>query len=344
MLTHRYWLTIAKVAASRGFLGPETKNILIESPFFYMDPQWMTLLAMQIGAQLFVSRRGSLTKFMGWLRDYEIHYTLWPGRLPAEKEPDFNPSNHLRMLSTFGEFIGKPDRHAELERKFQTLARESFGMTEIGSGMYMPLEAVEKAGTGSCGIPSPFREAKIIDETGNELGDDEIGELCVRGPGIMLGYYKKPEANAKSLVDGWFRTGDLFRRDKDGFYYIVGRIKDMIRLNGEYIAAREVESVVDELPEVLESAAIGVKVPQRGEEVLIAVVTRDGLTKEDLKPEAIIEHCERHLASFKVPRYIRYCSVPLPRTASGKIAKHLFIKDTPDLTAGTFDRIENRWV
>src|SRR5690606_13762345 len=107
----------------------------------------------------------------------------------------------------------------------------------------------------------------IVDEKGAVLGPDQVGELQVRGPGLMLGYYNKPEATANAFRDGWFRTGDLFRRDDAGYYYIVGRIKDMIRRAGENIAAHEVESVLLAFPEVAETAVVPVKDDIRGEEV-----------------------------------------------------------------------------
>jgi acyl-CoA synthetase (AMP-forming)/AMP-acid ligase II len=120
-------------------------------------------------------------------------------------------------------------------------------------------------GSGTCGIASPFREATIRDEEGNEVPPGEIGELWIRGPGILQGYWNKPEANADSFREGgWFRTGDLFRRDERGFHYIVGRIKDMIRRSGENIAAREVEAVMLGWQDILEVAAIPVPISIAG--------------------------------------------------------------------------------
>jgi crotonobetaine/carnitine-CoA ligase len=101
----------------------------------------------------------------------------------------------------------------------------------------MPIEAMDMVGSGSCGVPSPFRECAIFDADGNPVSQGEIGELCIRGAGIMLGYYNNPEATAAAFRDGWFRTGDLFRVDERGYFYIVGRQKDMIRRSSENIAA-----------------------------------------------------------------------------------------------------------
>lgn len=233
--------------------------------------------------------------------------------------------------------------HADIERRFDFVAREAFGMTEIGSGLFMPIEATDMVGSGSCGIPAPFRECRIADMDGNTLPQGEVGELLVRGPGILLGYYRKPEATAAAFHGDWFRTGDLFRQDERGYYYIVGRVKDMIRRAGENIAAREVEAVLCQLPEIAEAAAVPVPDDTRGEEVKAYIVLRPGLTPRDVPPERVIEHCSAGLASFKVPRYLEY-RASLPKTPSEKIAKHVLKSESPDLRRGSWDRLESRWI
>ena len=105
------------------------------------------------------------------------------------------------------------ETHTELEERFNLVAREAFGMTEIGSGMFMPIEATDMVGSGSCGVPSPFREVRVADPDGNTLPAGQVGELVVRGPGILQGYYNKPEATAAAFHGDWFRTGDLFQQD-----------------------------------------------------------------------------------------------------------------------------------
>ena len=111
-------------------------------------------------------------------------------------------------------------------------------------------------GSGSCGVAEPFRECRIADENGNDLPTGTVGELLVRGPGILQGYYNNPEATAKAFHGDWFRTGDLFRQDERGYFYIVGRVKDMIRRSGENVAAREVEEVVLRITGVSEAACV----------------------------------------------------------------------------------------
>jgi acyl-CoA synthetase (AMP-forming)/AMP-acid ligase II len=340
MLTHRYWLTLSLVAGMRGGEDEQATNILVAQPYFYMDPQWLTLMAMRAGGQIFVARRASSTRFMDWVRKYQIHYCLFPEIVYQQQPNPLDGENSLKRISIFG---FDKERHADLERRYNTIARESFGMTEVGSALFLPREATHMVGSGSCGRPSPFREAKIVNAEGNETAVGEVGELCIRGPGIMLGYYKKPQANASSYFGDWFRTGDLFWKDKQGFHYIVGRLKDMIRRSGENIAAREVEAVLREHPGVLEAAAVGVKDAARGEEVKAYIVLRPGVTPDEASPRAIFEHCSTRLAAFKIPRFIEYRD-SLPKTPSEKIAKQKLVAERADLRAGSFDRVADAWL
>jgi crotonobetaine/carnitine-CoA ligase len=337
ILTHRYWLTIGKVAAWRD--GRVFKRVLAATPFFYMDPQWLLLMTLFHRGTLFVAKRQSSSRFMGWVRDHGIEFCLFPEMVFKQPPDPRDRENRIIRVNVYG--LHK-EVQAALEDRFDFIAREAFGMTEAGSCLFMPIEATDMVGSGSCGMPSPFREARIVDANGRPASPGDVGELQVRGPGILLGYYKNPEATEAAFDDGWFRTGDLFRRDERGYFYIVGRIKDMIRRSGENIAAREVEAVLRGLPQVVEAAAVPVPDPKRGEEVKIYVVLQPGLTHDDVSTDRIIAHCEANLARFKVPRYIAYRD-DLPKTPSGKIAKKILTQDVADLRQGSYDRQEARW-
>jgi acyl-CoA synthetase (AMP-forming)/AMP-acid ligase II len=336
MLSHRYWLTISKISARRD--SRVYKRILAATPFFYMDPQWMMLMAFYQRATLFVARRQSASQFMGWVREHRINFCLFPEIVFKQPPSPHDRDNEIVRVNVYG--LHK-ENHAALEERFDLIAREAFGMTEIGSGLFMPIEATDMVGSGSCGMPSPFREARVADPVGNTVPVGEIGELLVRGPGILQGYYNKPEATAAAFHGDWFRTGDLFRQDARGYFYIVGRVKEMIRRAGENISAGEVEAVLRGLSDIAEAAAVPVPDDTRGEEVKACVVLQPGVTRETLPPDRIIAHCEANLARFKVPRYIEYRN-DLPKTASEKIAKHL-LQGAPDPRAGCFDRVEGRW-
>jgi acyl-coenzyme A synthetase/AMP-(fatty) acid ligase len=316
MLTQRYWISAGKVNAFRD--GRRYRHILASTPFYYMDPQWQLLMAMYQRATLHIAFRQSASRFMGWVREKEIEFCLLPA--PILKQPSHSRERENKIIR--GNIYGAAGpAHRAIEERFDLCAREAFGMTEIGPSMYMPIEAEDMVGSQSCGIPCPFRECRIANEEGDALPPDTVGELLVRGPGILKGYYNNPEATRKAFHGDWFRTGDLFRQDERGYFYIVGRIKDMIRRSGENVAAREVEAVLNAFDSVAESAVVPVKDEMRGEEIKAVIVWRDGVEGSDREIEALLEHCRLNLAPFKVPRYIQVQDA-LPKTPSGKIAKH----------------------
>jgi acyl-CoA synthetase (AMP-forming)/AMP-acid ligase II len=338
MLSHRYWLTLSRVAAVRaeGIEG----RVLAAQPFYYMDPQWLLLMAMRLGGTLFLAARPSGTYFMDWVHRFGVEYCIFPQIVLKQPPSARDRESPLKIVSVYGL---RRDAHAPLEQRYDVVARESFGMTEVGSALFTPPNAVSMVGTGTCGIASPFREATIRDADGQEVADGEVGELWIRGPGILQGYWNKPEANADSFrPGGWFRTGDLFLRDARGFHTIVGRIKDMIRRSGENIAAREVEAVLLAWDSILEGAAIAVPDPDRGQEVKACLVLKPGIAADDFDLDGFFGHCERNLASFKVPRFVAFRD-DLPKTPSEKIAKHRIVAETDDLRAGAYDRLERRW-
>lgn len=339
MLSHRYWLTLGRVAAMRA--NGIVKHVIAAQPFYYMDPQWLLLMAMRLKGTLFVAAKASGTNFLDWVRRYGIEYCIFP-QIVLKQPPRPDDSDiPLKMVSVFGL---RKNMHAELEARFDVVARESFGMTEVGSALFTPYGATSMVGSGTCGIASPFREATIRDEEGREVPPGEIGELWIRGPGILQGYWNKPEANADSFREGgWFRTGDLFRRDERGFHTIVGRIKDMIRRSGENIAAREVEAVMLGWQDILEAAAIPVPDIDRGQEVKACLVLKPGVAADRFDVDGFLAHCAAHLAAFKVPRFLEF-RASLPKTPSEKVAKHVIVAEREDLRAGAYDRLSRSWL
>ena len=337
MQTQLYWLVMGRVAAHRD--GLQLKNILIAQPFFYMDPQWLTLMAMEQRGTTFVAAQASITRFMDWVHRYQIHFCIFPELVYRQPAREDDGRTALRRVATYGHAKAI---HRDLERRFNVVAREGFGMTEVGSAMSMPYEATHMVGSGACGLPSAFRECRIQDQQGRNVPHGAIGELVVRGPGVMAGYYKKPEANRDAFFGDWFRTGDLFIQDESGYYAIVGRLKDMIRRSGENIAAREVEAALVAIEGIEDAAAIPVPDERRGEEVKAYVVLKPGCTKSTLPPARILDEVARVLAPFKVPRYIEYVA-KLPKTPSEKIKKDVLKAEKPDLRTDSWDQVENSW-
>jgi long-chain acyl-CoA synthetase len=193
---------------------------------------------------------------------------------------------------------------------------ESYGLTETSPGAISnPLGA---DWTGTIGVPIPSTEAAILDDDGAELPLGEVGEICVRGPQVMKGYWNRPDETARVLTpDGWLRTGDMGYMDERGYVKITDRKKDMIIVSGFKVFPNEVEDVVMQHPGVLEVAAIAVPDPKSGEAVKVIVVPKDpGLTEQ-----AVLEHCRRSLTAYKVPRIVELRSEPLPKSNIGKILR-----------------------
>ena len=193
---------------------------------------------------------------------------------------------------------------------------EAYGLTETSpAAVANRLDQIEF--TGSIGLPLPSTEVSIRDDDGNEVGVDTPGELCVRGPQVMQGYWGRPDATAEVISDdGWLRTGDMAVIDEEGYLRIVDRKKDMIIVSGFNVYPNEIEDVVALHPGVLEVGAVGVADERSGEVPKIVVVKKDpGLTSEDL-----IEHCRKQLTGYKIPRHVEFRD-ELPKTNVGKVLR-----------------------
>lgn len=193
---------------------------------------------------------------------------------------------------------------------------EAYGLTETSPAACInPLNLTEY--NGSIGLPISSTEIKIVSEEGVELPVGEVGELCIRGPQVMKGYWQKPEETAKTLSeDGWLSTGDIARVDEQGFVYIVDRKKDMILVSGFNVYPNEIEDVVAEHPGILEVAAIGIPDSKSGEAIKLFVVKKDtALTESE-----VIEHCRDNLTGYKIPKQVVFRE-ELPKTNVGKILR-----------------------
>jgi len=214
----------------------------------------------------------------------------------------------------------------EVMRKFEAITGgrlvEGYGLTETSPVTHCnPLDRPEKVRPGSIGIPFPDTEAKIVDiETGErDLPASEVGELVIRGPQVMAGYWNKPEETKYALRSGWLYTGDIAKEDEDGYFYIVDRKKDMINVSGLKVWPREVEEVLYEHPAVKETGVVGVSDPYRGETVKAFIVLKEGFEGKTTAEE-IIQFCKEKMASFKAPAQIEFVK-QLPKTAIGKILR-----------------------
>lgn len=202
-----------------------------------------------------------------------------------------------------------------------------YGMTETGPTAFVasPNDAWTKI--GSVGRPQLQLETRIVDVNGNDVGEGEVGEIWMRGPGVTPGYWRRPEETARAFTsDGWLKSGDLGRRDGDGCYYVAGRIKEMYISGGENVYPAEIENVLARHPAVLEAAIVAVADEKWGEVGHAFVMLRPGAPKIDAA--RLIHYCRSNLAAYKAPRFITFVE-DFPRTPSGKVRKHLLAGDAP---------------
>jgi fatty-acyl-CoA synthase len=193
--------------------------------------------------------------------------------------------------------------------------RQGYGLTEFGPNVFSLNEEHSISKIGSIGFPNFYIDTKVIDSDGKTCGPNEIGELALSGPMSMKGYWKNDEATQKTIVDGWLLTGDLVKYDEEGFFYVVGRKKEMYISGGENVYPAEVEQVLRSMPEIDEAAVIGVPDEKWGEAGKAFLVK-----KSDVTEDAVKQFCIEHMAKYKVPRDYVFMDA-LPKGDSGKILK-----------------------
>ncbi|CAJ1003546.1 long-chain acyl-CoA synthetase [Brevibacillus aydinogluensis] len=241
--------------------------------------------------------------------------TMYIGLINHPDLPKYDLSSITACVS------GSAPLPVEVQRRFEELTGgrlvEGYGLTEASPVTHSnPIWG--KRVNGSIGLPWPDTDCRIVDPaTGEELPQGEIGELAVKGPQVMLGYWNRPEDTAAVLRDGWLLTGDMGYMDAAGYFYIVDRKKDMIIAGGYNIYPREVEEVLFEHPAVQEAAVIGVPDPYRGETVKAFIVLKEGA---QVSEEELENHCRKRLAAYKIPRLYEFRK-ELPKTMVGKVLR-----------------------
>lgn len=233
------------------------------------------------------------------------------------RSPTF-PKAQLRSLR-FAVVGGEP-MPLDLIRTWQARQvpiRQGYGLTEFGPNVFSLSENDSERKLGSIGFPNFYIEAKVVDQNGNDVDDDSVGELILRGPMCMPGYWRNAEATHAAIQNGWLHTGDLVRRDQDGYYYVVGRKKDMYISGGENVYPAEIEQWLRQHPQIQEAAVIGTPDEKWGESGLAFVVTQPGA---QLTSDQVLEFCRGQLARYKIPKAVRFVT-ELPKGDSGKVLK-----------------------
>jgi long-chain acyl-CoA synthetase len=323
MLTHRNLLANVQQAYAwlKPFLQEGEEVVITALPLYHIFALTANCLVFfRIGARnVLIPNPRDIPGFVKELRKHRFTDITGVNTLFAAllNNPDFSRLDFSHM--EFSMAGGMAVQRAVAERWKQVTGRpliEGYGLTETSPIVTInPLDLENY--NGSVGLPVPSTEIAIRDDEGHDLPLGEAGELCVRGPQVMKGYWNRPEETAKVMTaDGFLRTGDIATVDEEGFVRIVDRKKDMIVVSGFKVFPTEVEDVVMLHPGVIEVGAVGRPDPNTGEAVLIAVVKRD----PDLKAEALIEHCRKNLTPYKVPKHVEF-RTELPKTPVGKILR-----------------------
>ncbi|OCC22493.1 hypothetical protein MB02_16680 [Croceicoccus estronivorus] len=233
------------------------------------------------------------------------------------------PTRATRDLSTIGSIASggqalAPNLLAALQEAFpRRVFGGGYGMTETTGSVSLAMGDLYTARPECSGVAHDVAEMRVVDENGSVLPSGEVGEICVRGPMVMLGYWNRPEETAAAIdADGWLRTGDLGTIDEIGYVAIVDRKTNMVISKGENIYCAEVERVISEHPDVADVAAFGMPDERLGERLAVAVTPEAG---RDLSADTVREHVRKHLADYKVPADVYFRDTPMPRNATGKV-------------------------
>ncbi len=323
MLTHRNILAnVVQLVAWIPDLRWGEERMLAILPFFHVFGMTVVMnLGLYIGAAVILVPRFEVNQFLKTLQKSKP--TIFPGVPTIYVALVNHPQIKSFELHSIRYCItGSAPMPLEVLKTFESLTGgtiiEGYGLSETSPVTHAnPLTGARK--TGSIGIPLPDTEAKIMDlEFGErELGPGEAGELVVRGPQVMKGYWKNPEETQKVVKDGWLFTGDIAEMDAEGYVTIIDRKKDCILAGGYNVYPREIDEVLYEHPKVLDAVSVGVPDPYRGETVKAFIVVKPGAT---LTEEEMIEFCKSRLAAYKVPKQVEFRD-SLPKTIVGKVLR-----------------------
>ncbi len=324
ILTHRN-LVVNAVQCRNGLpkLRDGEETVLAVLPFFHVFGMTVAMnLAIYAGFSMILLPRFEVAKVLKAIDKYKP--TFFPGVPTMYVAINNYPKLHRYDLSSLKFCLsGAAPLPLEVMERFEAITGsrivEGYGLTEASPVTHCnPVWGLRKP--GSIGFPFPDTEAKVVDPvTGADLPVGEIGELVIRGPQVMQGYWHRDQETESTLKEGWLFTGDLAKMDEDGYFYIIDRKKDLIIASGFNVYPREVEEVLYEHPKVLEAAVIGIPDPYRGETVKAFVVL-----KKDQKAteKEILDFCRKNLAAYKVPTHIEFKD-QLPKTLVGKVLRRV---------------------
>ena len=319
LLNHRNLLAGARAVASWHGLTAQDR-VQSSLPLFHINGQVIATVAPFVsGGSIVAPHAFSVSR---WWDDVERYRVTWVNLVPTIIAYLLNAAGDGARrefpLLRFGRSASAPlppEHHRAFEERFGVKVVEALGMTESASVAFC--NPPEKRKFGSIGLPCHV-EARVIGRDGRILPDGEAGEILFRGENVMAGYYKSPGRSAEAIdAEGFLHTGDLGLRDPDGYYFVTGRLKELIIKGGENIAPREIDEALLAHPAVLEAAAVGVPDKNYGQDILVAVVVKPGLHCEE---SALRAHCLELLGPYKTPRFITFVE-ELPKGPSGKVQR-----------------------
>ena len=317
----REWMTDLR-AGKEIFLGV--------IPFFHVYGLTACMnVGVSLGATLVLLPKFKTEDVLKAIQKYKT--TVFPGIQAMYLAINGNPETRKYNLKSIKYCIsGAGPLHQEVQEKFESITGamvvEGYGLSEASPVTHVnPFSRISRK-IGSIGLPLPGTNAKIVDlETGSELGPNQPGELLIKGPQVMQGYWHKPEETAETLKDGWLHTGDIAVMDENGFFNIVDRKKDMIKTGGENVYPREVEEVLFRHPKIKEAVVVGLPDPEkfRGEIIKAYIILKEN---ESPCEQEILNFCSRELAKFKIPRIIEFRK-ELPKTIVGKVLRRVLVEE-----------------
>ncbi len=323
LLTHRNLLASGRAVAAVQALTPADR-VLSALPLYHINGQCIATIAPVVsGGSIVLPRRFSVS---GWWPVVERYRPTWLNLVPTMiaflcNGPELTPAQReacrgLRFARSASAPL-PPEQHRAFEQRFGVSIVEAMGLTETASVAFTnPLDPAARR-IGSPGLPLAV-QARVVAPDGRELPAGQAGEICLRGEPVMQGYFHAPELTVQALdAAGWLATGDLGYRDADGYYFITGRLKELIIKGGENIAPREIDEALLAHPAVLEAAAVGIPDPEYGQEILACVVLKEGATCSEADLRA---HCLRMLGRYKAPKELRFVD-ELPKGPSGKVQR-----------------------
>lgn len=297
----------------------ERDSVLIPFPLFHVNGFATLLCSLVAGAKVVIPPRGFSTEDSLRLIEKEevtIQLVLGEAFDYLTLQPTLQLLLKLRMLIAPGGIFPKEGLEA-LANGLNVDMRCMYGQTESGCWISMLSLQDQLEHLKSCGKVMPHLATKIVDGNGEEVACGEVGELLIKGETITMGYLNLPEATASTIVDGWLHTGDLFYQDEDGFLYIAGREKELIKTGGENVYPAEVDSVLNSHPGIADACIVGVPDPRWQEAVKACVVVAPSAT---VTRDDIVAWCREHIAGYKRPRYIEFVD-ELPRDFNGKLQR-----------------------